>query len=122
MAVCDECGCFDDNHAENIDYPEGLTEEQEEKWLEEQKDYEPDRYYYWHGDIQEDYQMPAGYDCLCEDCFGDFLNKGEIIEKYLDHFIDGFLVYTDKQPQKLNPKWNDDMGWFIPYVEESNGN
>ena len=122
MAVCDECGCFDDNHAENIDYPEGLTEEQEEQWLEEQKDYEPDRYYYWHGDIQEDYQMPAGYDCLCEDCFGDFLNKGEIIEKYLDHFIDGFLVYTDKQPQKLNPKWNDDMGWFIPYVEESNGN
>ena len=122
MAVCDECGCFDDNHAENIDYPEGLTEEQEEKWLEEQKDYEPDRYYYWHGDIQEDYQMPAGYDCLCEDCFGDFLNKGEIIEKYLDHFIGGFLVYTDKQPQKLNPKWNDDMGWFIPYVEESNGN
>ena len=121
MAVCDECGCFDDNHAENIDYPEGLTEDQEEKWLEEQKDYEPDRYYYWHGDIQEDYQMPAGYDCLCEDCFGDFLNKGEIIEKYLDHFIGGFLVYTDKQPQKLNPKWNDDMGWFIPYVEESNG-
>ena len=121
MAICDECGCFDDNHAENIDYPEGLTEEQEEQWLEEQKDYEPDRYFYWHGDIQEDYQMPAGYDCLCEDCFGDFLNKGEIIEKYLDHFIDGFLVYTDKQPQKLNPKWNDDMGWFIPYVEESNG-
>ena len=122
MAVCDECGCYDDNHAENIDYPEGLTEEQEEKWLEEQKDYEPDRYYYWHGDIQEDYQMPAGYDCLCEDCFGDFLNKGEIIEKYLDHFIGGFLVYTDKQPQKLKPKWNDDMGWFIPYEEESNGN
>ena len=121
MAVCDECGCYDDNHAENIDYPEGLTEEQEEKWLEEQKDYEPDRYYYWHGDIQEDYQMPAGYDCLCEDCFGDFLNKGEIIEKYLDHFIGGFLVYTDKQPQKLNPKWNDDMGWFIPYVEEKHG-
>ena len=121
MAVCDECGCYDDNHAENIDYPEGLTEEQEEKWLEEQKDYEPDRYYYWHGDIQEDYQMPAGYDCLCEDCFGDFLNKGEIIEKYLDHFIGGFLVYTDKQPQVLNPKWNDDMGWFIPYVEETHG-
>ena len=122
MAVCDECGCFDDNHAENIDYPEGLTEEQEEQWLEEQKDYEPDRYYYWHGDIQEDYQMPAGYDCLCEDCFGDFLNKGEIIEKYLDHFIGGFLVYTEKQPQVLNPKWNDDMGWFRPYEEESNGN
>ena len=36
-------------------------------------------------------------------------------EKYLDHFIGGFLVYTDKQPQKLNPKWNDEeMGWFMP--------
>ena len=123
MAICDECGCYDDNEAENLDYPEELgdDDQKQQEWLEEQKDYEPDRYYYWHGDIQEDYQMPAGYDCLCEDCFGDFLNKGEIIEKYLDHFIDGFLVYTDKQPQKLNPKWNDDMGWFIPYVEESNG-
>ena len=115
MAICDECGCFDDNHAENLDYPENLTDEQEQDWLEEQKDYEPDRYYYWHGDIQEDYQMPAGYDCLCEECFGNFLNKGQIIEKYLDHFIDGFLVYTDKQPKVLNPKWNDEeMGWFMP--------
>ena len=105
MAVCDECGCFDDNHAENIDYPEGLTEEQEEQWLEEQKDYEPDRYFYWHGDIQEDYQMPAGYECLCEDCFF----KLPIIEKF------------EYGTNKLNPKWNDDMGWFIPYVEETHG-
>ena len=36
--------------------------------------------------------------------------KGEIIEKYLDHHINGFLVYTDDIPKKLNPKWNDERG------------
>ena len=82
MAQCDECGCFDDNEAENIDYPEilGDDDEKQQEWLEDQEDYQPDRYYYWHGDIQEDYQMPAGYECLCEECFGDFLNQGKIIE------------------------------------------
>ena len=120
MAICDECGCYDDNHAEDLDYPEefGDDDQKQQEWLEEQEDYEPHRYYYWHADIQEDYQMPAGYECLCERCFGTFLNAGEIIEKYLDHFIDGFLVYTDKQPQVLNPKWNDEeMGWFKPMEE-----
>ena len=124
MAICDECGCFDDNEAENIEYPEILGDDdvKQDEWLEEQEDYQPDRYYYWHGDIQEDYQMPAGYECLCDECYGNFLNQGKIIEKYLDHHINGFLVYTDKQPQVLNPKWNDDeMGWFIPYVEEIHG-
>ena len=88
MALCDECCCFDDNHVDN----EGLTEQQ----LENNINYEPNRYYYWHGDIQEDYQMPAGYDCLCERCFGDFLNAGKIIT-------------TD------DPSWNPDkMGWFVP--------
>ena len=59
--------------------------------------------------------MPAGYDCLCDECYGNFLNQGKIIEKYLDHHINGFLVYTDKQPKVLNPKWNDEeMGWFMP--------
>ena len=88
MALCDECCCFDDNHVDN----EGLTEQQ----LENNINYEPNRYYYWHGDIQEDYQMPAGYDCLCERCFGDLLNAGKIIT-------------TD------DPTWNPDkMGWFVP--------
>ena len=107
MAICDECGCYDDNEAENLDYPEELgdDDQKQQEWLEEQKDYEPDRYYYWHGDIQEDYQMPAGYDCLCEDCFF----KLPIIEKF------------EYGTNKLNPKWNDDMGWFIPYVEEIHG-
>ena len=106
MSLCDECGCFDDNWAESIDYPEYIAEDDDEKqqeWLEEQEDYEPHRYYYWHGDIQEDYQMPKGYECLCECCFGDLLGKGEIIEKY------------DDLTGKPNPKWNPDtMGWFMP--------
>ena len=105
MAQCDECGCYDDNEAENLDYPVELgdDDEKQQEWLEEQEDYEPDRYYYWHGDIQEDYQMPAGYDCLCERCFGDLLNEGKIIEKY------------EWKTNKLNPSWNDaEMGWFVP--------
>ena len=65
MAMCDECGCFDDNWLDGED----ITEEE----LEDDPLYEPHRYYYWHGDIQEDYQMPKGYDCLCESCFGTFL-------------------------------------------------
>ena len=123
MSCCDKCSCFDDSYAEDMDmdYPKGMEDDdqKQQEWLDDNPLYEPHRYYYWHGDIQEDYQMPVGYECLCEECFGNFLNKGEIIEKYLDHFIGDFLVYTDKQPQKLNPKWNDEtMGWFIPDTKE----
>ena len=103
MAFCEKCSCFDDNHAENIDYPKGLTEEQEEQWLDSLQDYEPHRYYYWHADIQEDYQMPPGYECLCERCFGDFLGEGKIIEKF------------DDLTGEPNPNWNPEtMGWFMP--------
>ena len=95
MALCDECSCYDDNWVDGED----ITDEE----LENDPLYAPHRYYYWHGDIQEDYQMPAGYDCLCERCFGDFLNLGQIIT-------------TD------DAAWNpDEMGWFIPYVEETHG-
>ena len=94
MALCDECGCYNDDHFDGA-----VTEEE----FDNNPLYEPDRYYYWHGDIQEDYQMPAGYDCLCERCFGDFLHLGKIIT-------------TD------DAAWNpDEMGWFIPYVEETHG-
>ena len=48
--------------------------------------YEPHLYYYWHGDIQEDYQMRLRW--RCDKCFGDLL---------------GVLTYS-----LLNPKWNDD--------------
>ena len=102
MACCDECGCFDDNWVDGED----ITEEE----LEKDPLYEPHRYYYWHGDIQEDYQMPKGYECLCERCFGDFLSAGEIIEKY------------EWKTNKLNPNWNDEtMGWFIPVQKVSQG-
>ena len=80
-----------------------LCFEQKQEWLEEQEDYEPNRYYFWHADIQEDYQMPRGYECLCERCFGDLLSDDKIIEKY------------DDLTGKPNPQWNDDtMGWFMP--------
>ena len=102
MALCDECSCYDDNWVDGED----ITDEE----LENDPLYEPHRYYYWHGDIQEDYQMPAGYECLCECCFGTFLNAGKIIEKF------------DDLTGAPTPKWNDDeMGWFIPYVEETHG-
>ena len=88
MALCDECGCYDDNWVDGED----ITEEE----LEKDPLYEPHRYYYWHVAIQEDYQMPKGYECLCERCFGTFLNAGEIIT-------------TD------DPTWDPDkMGWFVP--------
>ena len=95
MAICDKCCCYDDNWIDGED----ITKND----LETDPKYEPNKYFYWHGDIQEDYQMPAGYDCLCESCFGTFLNKGKIIEKY-DNFTN-----------QLNPKWDSNsMGWFIP--------
>ena len=95
MAQCDECGCYNDDHFDGT-----VTEEE----FDNNPLYEPNRYYYWHGDIQEDYQMPAGYWCLCEDCFMEL----PIIEKF------------EYGTNKLNPKWNDDMGWFKP-LEEKHG-
>ena len=101
MALCDECSCYNDDHFDGT-----VTEEE----FDNNPLYEPNRYYYWHADIQEDYQIPAGYECLCERCFGDLLCAGEIIEKY------------DDVTGEPNPKWNpDEMGWFIPYVEETHG-
>ena len=98
MALCEQCGNFDDQEIEN-DYGCFHLGKRPKR----RKDYQPDLYYYWHGDIQEDYQMPKGYECLCERCFGDFLSAGEIIEKY------------EWKTNKLNPNWNDEeMGWFIP--------
>ena len=65
MAYCESCGNFDD-----ID-----------RTLEESKEsqnYQPDLYYYWQYPLEEDYQMPSGFECLCEICF-DILNvEGKI--------------------------------------------
>ena len=73
MACCDECGCFDDNWVDGED----ITEEE----LEKDPLYEPHRYYYWQYPLEEDYQMPSGFECLCEICF-DILNaEGKIAWK-----------------------------------------
>ena len=93
MAYCDECECYDDNWVDGED----ITEEE----LEKDPLYQPNRYYYWHGDIQEDYQMPKGYECLCEKCFGDLLNAGEIITT---------------EDSTWNPNT---MGWFVPVEQVS---
>ena len=77
MSQCEKCDAFDEDHAEYLDYPEGLSEEEEIEWLENHQDYEPSLYFYWHGDIQEDYAM-GEYTCLCESCFGTLLNQGKI--------------------------------------------
>jgi len=101
MAYCDECGCYNDDHFDGT-----VTEEE----FDNNELYEPNRYYYWHGDIQEDYQMPKGYECLCESCFGDLLGEEKIIEKY------------DDLTGKPNPNWNPEtMGWFIPLDERLAG-
>ena len=94
MAQCDECSCYNDDHFDGT-----VTEEE----FDNNPLYEPNRYYYWHGDIQEDYQMPEGYCCLCEDCF--FVLP--IIEKF------------EYGTNKLNPKWNDTMGWYMPIEEKT---
>ena len=95
MACCDKCGNFDDEHTDGEPAIKALPE------------YQPDLYYYWQYPLEEDYQMPNGYECLCESCFGTFLDTGEIIEKY------------DDLTGEPNPKWNPDtMGWFIPDTVE----
>ena len=37
-----------------------------------------DLYYYWHGDIEEDYDM-GKFNCLCENCF-NLLNSQQLIK------------------------------------------
>ena len=62
MAYCDKCGNFDHTHEGDESSP----------------DFQPDLYYYWQYPLEEDYQMPSGFECLCEICF-DILNvEGKI--------------------------------------------
>ena len=58
MACCDQCGNFDRTHEGNESSP----------------DFQPDLYYYWQYPLEEDYQMPNNFECLCEICF-DILNE-----------------------------------------------
>ena len=72
MALCEQCGNFDDNEVEN-DY--GIFHLG--KRPKRRKGYQPDLYFYWHGDIEEDYDM-GEYDCLCEICFDINNSEGKI--------------------------------------------
>ena len=67
MAYCESCGNFDE-----------LDSSEDSKHVES---YQPDLYYYWQYPLEEDYQMPSGFECLCEICF-DILNaEGKIAWK-----------------------------------------
>ena len=68
MACCDKCGNFDDEHTDGEPAIKALPE------------YQPDLYYYWHGDIEEDYDM-GDYTCLCEICFDINNSEGKIAWK-----------------------------------------
>ena len=75
MALCEQCGNFDDQEIENDD---GCFHLGKRPKLSE--DYQPDLYYYWHGDIEEDYDM-GDYTCLCEICFDINNSEGKIAWK-----------------------------------------
>ena len=85
MASCNKCDNFDDWEIDNI----AESDEQEQQLL-NSPDYQPDLYYYWHGYIEEDYDM-GDYDCLCEICFDINNSEGKI--KWKD----------DKNPFKCVP-------------------
>ena len=71
MACCDKCGNYNDSHLLSSDI----------EVFENDPDYQPDLYYYWQYPLEEDYQMPSGYECLSEICF-DILNvEGKITWK-----------------------------------------
>ena len=73
MALCEQCGNFDDNEVENDDGIFHLGKRPKRR-----KGYQPDLYFYWHGDIEEDYTMPNNYECLCEICFDINNAEGKI--------------------------------------------
>ena len=63
MAYCNKCGNFDDSHMEDL---------QETYQPINQKDYQPDLYYYWDSPIEEIYYWRDSFpnvDCMCEICF-----------------------------------------------------
>ena len=68
MAQCEICNDY------NYDHIEG---DAQEKAMEESPHYKPNLYFYWHGDIEEDYDM-GEYECLCVRCFNQQDTEGKI--------------------------------------------
>ena len=72
MALCEQCGNFDDQEIENDHGIFHLGKRPKRR-----KGYQPDLYYYWDSPLEEDYSWRAArpqHDCLCEICF-DILNE-----------------------------------------------
>ena len=80
MAKCEICNDYDDNHIDNMS--EG--NDAQDKAMEENPHYKPNLYFYWHGDIEEDYDM-GNYDCLCVGCFTQQDMEGKIKWKENQH-------------------------------------
>tara|TARA_R100000781_G_scaffold114078_1_gene84012 strand:+ start:1316 stop:1549 length:234 start_codon:yes stop_codon:yes gene_type:complete len=77
MAKCEICDDFNEDHIDN----EG------DDSLYESEQYKPNLYFYWHGDIEEDYDM-GEYECICVSCFNGLDLQGEIKWKKVKKDID----------------------------------
>ena len=91
MALCDQCGNFNDSHILDT----GI------EVLEDDPEYQPDLYYYWDAPLEEDYDWRDAYpdhDCMCEICF-DIANSENKIKWECASQITGTLVsyYTSSQ-------------------------
>ena len=73
MALCEQCGNFDDQEIENDDGCFHLGKRPKRR-----KGYQPDLYFYWQYPLEEDYLMPNNFDCLCEICFDINNSEGNI--------------------------------------------
>ena len=69
MAQCEICNDYNDDHVDNM-----AENKAQEKRMEQSPNYKPNLYFYWHGDIEEDYDM-GDYNCLCGRCFNQQDNK-----------------------------------------------
>ena len=72
MALCEQCGNFDDQEIENDDGCFHLGKRPKRR-----KGYQPDLYYYWDAPIEEIYYWRDSFpdvDCMCEICF-DIANE-----------------------------------------------
>ena len=79
MAICCNCGNFDDQEIENDDGCFFLGKRPKRR-----KGYQPDLYFYWDSPIEEDYDWRDAIpyaDCLCEICFDILNEEGKLVWK-----------------------------------------